>query len=79
MDIEFGPAEPGAVIGLTSVMGDNITDVHWSLFFDEDGTLQEFNSELQLSKWTRGLSFPLNFNPFDHLSLVSCWVIMVRE
>ncbi|KAL2181777.1 uncharacterized protein P884DRAFT_253872 [Thermothelomyces heterothallicus CBS 202.75] len=56
MDIQFGPAEPGAVIGLASVMRDNITDVGWSLFFDEDGTLQEFNSELLLSQWTRGKS-----------------------
>ncbi|KAL2164613.1 hypothetical protein VTH06DRAFT_3830 [Thermothelomyces fergusii] len=61
MDIQFGPAQPGAVIGLASVMRDNITDVGWSLFFDEDGTLQEFNSELSLSRWSRGK--PTGFAP----------------
>jgi hypothetical protein len=56
MDIEFGPAEPGAAIGLSSVMRrGNITDVGWSLFYDEDGTLQEFNSEKLLGDWTRGM------------------------
>ncbi|KAH6850293.1 hypothetical protein B0I37DRAFT_110630 [Chaetomium sp. MPI-CAGE-AT-0009] len=57
MDIEIGPAEPGAAIGLSSVMRrNNITDVGWSLFYDEDGTLQEFNSQNRLAKWTRGPS-----------------------
>ncbi|KAH6627826.1 hypothetical protein F5144DRAFT_577005 [Chaetomium tenue] len=57
MDRPFGPAEPGAVIGLSSVMRrNNITDVEWSLFYDEDGDLQEFNSEKLLGSWTRGPS-----------------------
>lgn len=56
MDLPFGPAERGAVIGLSSVMrNNNITDVEWSLFYDEDGKLQEFNSENRLGDWIRGM------------------------
>ncbi|KAK4043223.1 hypothetical protein C8A01DRAFT_13242 [Parachaetomium inaequale] len=57
MDVQFGPAKTGAAIGLSSVMhNSNITDVGWSLFYDEDGTLQEFNSERAIKDWTRGPS-----------------------
>ncbi|KAK4245407.1 hypothetical protein C7999DRAFT_43073 [Corynascus novoguineensis] len=56
MDIEFGPARRGAAIGLTSVMRDNITDIGWRLFFNQDGNLQEYTSEGSLSGWSRGES-----------------------
>lgn len=64
MDIEFGPAGRGAAIGLTSVMRDNITDVGWRLFFNQDGDLQEYTSEGSLSGWSRGeLSMEDPHNP----------------
>jgi hypothetical protein len=69
MDVQFGPAATGAAIGLASVMQNgNITDVGWSLFYDEDGTLQEFNSERAIKKWSRGRHLPTKQPPFSFIT-----------
>jgi hypothetical protein len=58
MEVEMGPARGGAPLGLASVMRNgNITDVGWSLFYEEDGLLQEMNSEALVKVWTRGECF----------------------
>ncbi|KAK4157087.1 hypothetical protein C8A00DRAFT_11994 [Chaetomidium leptoderma] len=57
MEIRFDQTTAGAPVGLSSVMRKgNITDIGWSLFYEEGGDLQEFNSELLVTKWTRGPS-----------------------
>ncbi|KAK4146949.1 uncharacterized protein C8A04DRAFT_34509 [Dichotomopilus funicola] len=59
MEIPIGPAPRGSAVGLASVAkgeGHNITDVRWSLFYDEEGELQEMHAEGLVKKWTRGVS-----------------------
>ncbi|KAK4443366.1 hypothetical protein QBC34DRAFT_430807 [Podospora aff. communis PSN243] len=86
MEVAIGPTRMGAPLGLASVMrGGDITDVRWSLFWEEGGGLREMGSEGLVKVWERGNSLgPVSTSSVVNLAsfsydLVNMAVITVDE